>query len=121
MDEKILAIYGVCADFWQALGHAEAPQQQMSDAEVITTGLVAMSFLRGNFEAARALLSTPRSMPHRRSRRRVNRRLHHLTDLFIMRFDCLGYTWKRLNTESVSVIDSFPAVACDKYRIPRAT
>jgi hypothetical protein len=32
----------------------------MSDAEVITTGLVAMWFCRGNFEAARALLSPPR-------------------------------------------------------------
>jgi hypothetical protein len=29
MDEKILAIYCLCADFLQALGHAEAPQQKM--------------------------------------------------------------------------------------------
>jgi nicotinate-nucleotide--dimethylbenzimidazole phosphoribosyltransferase len=40
----------------QALGHAEEPQQKMSDAEVVTTALVAMLFFRGNFEAARALL-----------------------------------------------------------------
>jgi hypothetical protein len=25
MDEKILAIYSRCADFWQALDHAEEP------------------------------------------------------------------------------------------------
>jgi hypothetical protein len=37
MDENILAIYGLRADFLQALGHAEAPPQQMRDAEVITT------------------------------------------------------------------------------------
>jgi hypothetical protein len=86
MDENILAIYGVCADVLQALGHAAAPPQQMSDAEVITTGLVAMLFLRGNFAAARALLSTPRSMPHMLSRSRLNRRLHRLTDLFVMLF-----------------------------------
>jgi hypothetical protein len=92
----------------------------MSDAEVITTGLVAMLFFRGNFEAARALLSTPRYMPHMLSRSRLNRRLHRLTDLFGMLFDLLGYTWKQLNTESVYVIDSLPVVVCDNYRIPRA-
>ena len=121
MDDKILAVYGLSADILQALGHAEDPHQKMSDAEVITTGLVAMLFFRGNFEAARALLCTPGYMPHMLSRRRLNRRLHRLTDLFVMVFDLLGCTWKQLNTESVYVIDSFPVVACDNYRIPRAT
>jgi hypothetical protein len=120
MDEKILAIYCLCADFLQALGHVEAPQQKMSDAEVITTAFVAMLFFRGNFEAARILLRSPWYMPHMRSRSRLNRRLHRLTDLFMMLFDLLGCTWKQLNTESVYVVDSFPVVVCDNYRIPRA-
>ena len=120
MDAKILAIYCLSADLLNAIGHAEDPQQQMSDAEVITTGLVAMLFFRGNFEAARALLSTPRSMPHLLSRSRLNRRLHRLTDLFVMLFDLLGYMWKQLHTESVYVIASFPIAVCDNYRIPRA-
>jgi hypothetical protein len=59
MDENILAIYGLCADCLQALGHAEEPQQKMSDAEVVTTAFVAMLCLRGNFEAARALRCAP--------------------------------------------------------------
>ncbi len=42
MDAKILALYGLCADLLNAMGHVEDPQQHMSDAEVITTGLVAM-------------------------------------------------------------------------------
>ena len=42
MDDKILAVYGLSADILTAIGHAEDPQPQMSDAEVITTGLVAM-------------------------------------------------------------------------------
>jgi Transposase DDE domain len=120
MDDKILAMYCLSADILNAIGHAEDPQQQMSDAEVITTGLVAMWFFRGNFEAARALLSLPQYMPHRLSRSRLNRRLHRLTDLFVMLFEFLGYTWKRLNTDSVYVIESFPVVACDNDRIPRA-
>jgi hypothetical protein len=108
------------ADILNAIGHAEDPQQQLSDAEVITTGLVAMWFFRGNFEAARALLSTPRYVPHMLSRSRLNRRLHRLTALFLMLFDLLGCTWKQLNTESIYVIDSFPVAVCDHDRIPRA-
>jgi hypothetical protein len=50
MDEKILAIYDLCADFLQALGHAEEPQQQMSDAEVVTTALMVVLFFGGSFE-----------------------------------------------------------------------
>ena len=83
MDDKILAVDGLSADILQALGHAEDPHQQRSDAEVITTGLGAMLFFRGHCEAARALVSTPRSMPHRLRRSRVNRRLPRLTDLFL--------------------------------------
>ena len=120
MDEKILVISCLCADVLQALGSAEDPQQQMRAAEVMTTAFVAMLFFRGNCEAARALLSRPRYRPHMLSRRRLNRRLHRLTDLFIMLFDLLGYTWKQLNTASVYVIDRFPVVVCDNYRIPQA-
>jgi hypothetical protein len=87
MDDKILAVDGLSADRLHAIGHAEDPPQQRSAAEVITTGLVARLFLRGNFEAACALLSMPRDLPHLRSRRRVNRRLHRLTDLFVRLFD----------------------------------
>ncbi len=86
MDEKIIAIYCLCADVLDAIGHAEDLHHQMSDAEVITTGLVAMVFFRGNFEAARALLSTPRYIPHMLSRRRLHRRLHRLKALFLTLF-----------------------------------
>jgi Transposase DDE domain len=120
MDEKILAMYCLCTDVLKAIGHADNPQDKMSDAEVITTGLVAMMFLRGNFEAARTLLSMPPYIPHMLSRSRLNRRLHRLKHLFLTLFDLLGYTWKQLNTDSVYILDSFPITACDNYRIPRA-
>jgi hypothetical protein len=120
MDDKIVAIYGLCADILDALGHVEAPQQRMSDAEVITTGLVAMLLLRSHFEAARTLLSPSRYLPHRLSRRRVNRRLHHLKEVFLPFFELLGHTWKPLNIDSVDIIASFPIAVCDNDRIPRA-
>ena len=101
MDDKILAVYGLSADLLHAIGPAEDPPPQLSEAEVITTGLVALWCFRGHFEAARALLRMPRYLPHLLSRRRVNRRLPRLTDLFVRLFDRFGYTWKQLNTESV--------------------
>jgi hypothetical protein len=120
MDEKILAIYCLCADVLQVLGHAEEPHQKMSDAEVVTTALVAMLFFRGNFEAARGLLCAPWYMPHMLSRSRLNRRLHRLNDLLMTLFELLGQTWKQLNTESIYILDSFPLAVCDNSRIPRA-
>jgi hypothetical protein len=87
MDDKLVAIYGLCAAILEALGHVEDPPQRRSDAEVITTGLGAMLCLRSNFEAARTLLSTSRDMPHRLSRSRLNRRLHRLKDLFLTFFE----------------------------------
>jgi hypothetical protein len=101
MDEKILAVYGLSADVLTAIGHAADPPQQMSEAEVITTGLGAMWFFRGNFEAARVLLSSPHYIPHLLSRSRFNRRLHRLNQLFLTLFELFGHTWKELNTESV--------------------
>jgi hypothetical protein len=35
MDDKILAVYGLSADILNAIDHAEDPQPQLSDAEVI--------------------------------------------------------------------------------------
>jgi hypothetical protein len=87
MDDKILAMSCLCTDVLKAIGHADHPQDKLSDTEVITTGLVAMMCLRGNFAAARALLSLPPSIPHRRSRRRVNRRLPRLQPVCLTLFD----------------------------------
>lgn len=87
MDDKILVLYGLCDDVVNAWHHQEDPQHRMSDAEVITTGLVAMLFLRGNCESARGLLSASRYIPHMRSRSRLNRRLHRRTDLLLTIFN----------------------------------
>jgi hypothetical protein len=86
MDDKILTIYCLCADVVKATGHTEAPQQRMSDAEVISTGLVAMFCFRGNCESARALLRAPCYIPPMLSRSRLNRRLHRLQELLLSIF-----------------------------------
>jgi hypothetical protein len=120
MDDHILAIYGVCHDCLKALHHREDRQQKMTAAEVMTTALVAMLCCGGNFEHARALLGTSQYMPTMLSRSRLNRRLYQLQHLLVTLFDLLGQTWKELNGESVSIIESFPVAVCANYRIPQA-
>lgn len=57
MDDKIVAIYAIVSDFLMAIHHYEDPQRQMSDAEVMTTAIVAALFFAGNYESARNLLA----------------------------------------------------------------
>jgi hypothetical protein len=120
MDEKIIAVYCLCDDVLKALHHHEDPQRQMTDAEIMTTALVAAFFLRGNHESARLLCQERGLIPRMLSKSRYNRRLHHIKDMFIVLFNILGTTWKALNTSLTYVIDSFPVAVCDNYRIPRA-
>jgi hypothetical protein len=120
MEDNILAIYGRCADFLTALPHAEDRQQNMTDADVMTTALVAMVFCGGNFEPARARRRATQYMPRMLSRGCFNRRWHLIHELFVPRFHDLGETWKELNVESVYVMDRFPVARCDHDRLPRA-
>jgi hypothetical protein len=120
MDSRIVAVFCLCDDMLKAMQHHEDQQCQMSDAEVMTTALIAALHFRGNFESARHLLHEQGYMPTMLSRSRFNRRLHRLSHLFLTLFNGLGETWKGLNANSVYVIDSFPIAACDNYRIPRS-
>jgi hypothetical protein len=92
----------------------------MTDAEVMTTALVALVFFGGNVDHARARLGTRQYRPMMLSRGRFNRRLHLIQELCVSLFHDLGETWKELNVESVSGSDSLPVALCDKYRSPRA-
>lgn len=120
MDTQIVAVYCLCDDLLKALFHPEDPQCQMSDAELMTSALIAMLYFRGNFEAARRFLHDHAYLPTMLSKSRFNRRLHRIADLFLTLFSLLGETWKSLNVNSIYVIDSFPVAACDNYRIVRS-
>src|SRR3974377_1745784 len=121
MDTQIVAVFCLCDDVLQALHHRDDGQCHMSDAEVITTALVAALYFCGNFETARHFLQEQGYMPQMLSKSRFNRRLHRLSDLVLVLFQALGETWKALNTESIYVLDSFPIAACDNSPIPRST
>ena len=49
MDTQIIVIFCLCDDMLKSLQHYEDIQRQMSDAEVMTTALVAVLYFKGNF------------------------------------------------------------------------
>jgi hypothetical protein len=110
----------LCDDVLKALEHYEDPQRQMSDAEVMTTAIVAALHFSGNWERARELLSPGRYIPTMLGKSRFTRRLHVIGELFLAVFQVRGELFKQLNTAAVYGIDSFPLAACDNIRIPRA-
>ena len=120
MDDQSVAIYCLWDDVLRALDHDEAPQRQMSDAEVMTTAVVAALHCSGNWERARELLRQRCYIPMMLGKSRFNRRLHAMGERFLTVFQVLGEVFKHLNPASTYVIDSFPIAACDHIRIPRA-
>jgi hypothetical protein len=120
MDTQIVAVFCLSSDMLKALNHHEDGQCLMSDAEVMTTAIVAALYFRGNFEYARKYLKEQGYIPGMLSKSRFNRRLHRIQDLFLTLFKLLGETWKELNSQSIDVIDSYPIAACDNYRICRS-
>jgi hypothetical protein len=117
MDGQIIAIYCLCDDLLKALGQVEDRQRRMSDAEVMTTALVAALHLGGNFERARAWMSLMGYVPLMLSRSRLHRRLMALQNVLAALFTALGQTFTRLNTQSLYTLGSFPIAACDNIRI----
>lgn len=120
MDTQIIVVFCLSADMLTSLHHHEDQQCQMSDAEIMTTAIVAMLYFKGNFCLASRFLYDGKYVPRMLGKSRFNRRLHRIADLFLTLFLRLGETWKKLNEKSVYVIDSFPISVCDNYRICRS-
>lgn len=120
MYDRTLAIYCFVDDLLKVMQHREDSRAEFSDAEVVTTAIVAMLFYGGNFERSRAFLHSSGMMPRMLSRSRLSRRLSRLADLIELLFHRLGLSIKELNLESRYSVDSFPVAVCDNIRIPRS-
>jgi hypothetical protein len=119
MCDCTLAIYCFIDDLLKSLGHHEDSRTEVSDAEVITTALIAMLYFGGNFERARLILHELGLVKRLLSRSRLNRRIHRLSDLIGLIFHRFGSVIKDLNWESRYLLDSFPVSLCDNIRISR--
>lgn len=117
MDSQIVTIFCLCGDILKGLHHYEDTQCKMSDAEIMTTSIVAAVFFGGNMETARTFLKEQGYIPTMLEKSRSNRRQHRMAELFLT---VLAAVWKELNEHSIYALDSFPVVACDNYRILRS-
>src|SRR3954467_3627730 len=79
MDDTIITIYCLCADFLKAMcPRRDDPQSRLSPAEVMTIPLVASTFFGGQIEKTRRFLYEYGYMPNMISKSHLNRRLHRI-------------------------------------------
>lgn len=120
MIDHTTELYCIIDDLLKATGHTEDTRRQMSDAEVLTTALVAAQFFGSNMETARSFLHETGLMPRMLSRSRLNRRLHSVADLAHTIFHQLGSVLKEQSISTKYLLDSFPVAVCDNIRISRS-
>jgi hypothetical protein len=113
-------IYCIVDDLLKQSGHIEDVRCELSDAEVITTALIAARYFGGNVEHSRSFLRESGLMPRMLSRSRLNRRLHRVADLMHALFHQLGAVLKEAAVSSRYLLDSFPVSVCDNIRISRS-
>lgn len=120
MEDTIITTYYLCDEFLKSTGYRDDPQVRLSTAEVMTTVLVAATFLGGNIEATRSFLDEYGYINKAISKSRFNRRLHALDQsLWQQLFDLLAEVFKHNNATGNYVVDSLPIAVCDNIRIRR--
>ena len=59
MLNEIITVYAIADDLLRAIGHKEDSRRDMSDAEIITTALIAAMFFDGNHAKACSYMLIP--------------------------------------------------------------
>ncbi len=120
MINMIIALYCIVDDLLRAIGHREDSRRRISDAEVITTSLVAARFFGGNHAQSRDYLDEHGLIPNMLSPSRLNRRLHAVAYLMYTLQQQFGQLWMQVNDDTEYLLDSFPVPLCDNIRIRRS-
>ena len=122
MTEQTLAMYCFIDDLLTAVRPAWAPapdpRRHLSDAEVLTTALVAARYFGGNLAAARRYMQGHwgQRLLHKSG---FSRQLHGLRDVLDELFATFGQLLKDQHAEARFVLDSFPVPVCHNTRIGR--
>ena len=90
--------------------------QRLTDAQVLTTALVAARFFGGNLVVAKHYMEQHWGW-NRLDKSGFTRRLHALTDTLLSLFALFGDLRKHLHLEARYVLDSFPVAVCHKMRV----
>jgi len=117
MLNEIIAIYAITDDLLTAIGHEDDIRCEMSDAEIITTALVAAIFFSGNHSKACAYMKDHNLIVRMLEKSRFNRRLHRLSMLMNDLFHQIGMILKETSDCTEYLLDSFPVPMCDNIRI----
>lgn len=117
MLNEIIAIYAITDDLLKAIGHDEDCRRHMSDAEIITTALVAALFFNGNHSKACNYMKEHKFIPGMLEKSRFNRRLHSVSMLINDLFHQIGMILKETSDCTEYLLDSFPVALCDNIRI----
>jgi hypothetical protein len=122
MREQTVAMYCVLDDlirFTRPAGtRPPASSRRLTDAQVLTTALMATRFFGGNLVVAKHYMEQHWGQ-NRLDKSGLTRRLHTLTDTLRSLFALVGEVLKHLHTEARYVLDSFPVAVCHNTRIPR--
>lgn len=118
MTEQTIAIYCFIDDFFITIGRKADVHCKISDAEILTTALLAARYFHGNLRSACSYMQAHHGVKMI-DKSGFIRRLHRLQDQLMALFIALGNTLKELNTSCRYLIDSFPVPVCDNIRIAR--
>jgi hypothetical protein len=89
----------------------------MSDAEIITTALIAAMFFNGNHASCCSYMKDHKLIPNMLEKSRFNRRLHNVSMLINDLFHQVGMILKETSDCTEYLLDSFPVPICDNIRI----
>ncbi len=117
MLNETISIYAIVDDLLKAIGHREDVRCQMSDAEIVTTALVAARFFNGNHTKACDYMKDHKLVLRMLEKSHFNRRLHNLSMLINDLFHQVGMILKEISETTEYLLDSFPVPMCDNIRI----
>ena len=117
LESKIIGIYCLIDDMLKSVHHYEDSRRKISDSEVILTAVISALYFGGHQHNALHYVEQVGLIPKMLDKSRFNRRLHQLEDVLFTLFFQVGLHFKKLNTDSDYVLDSFPVAVCDNIRI----
>ncbi|MDF5734093.1 MAG: IS982 family transposase [Rhizonema sp. PD38] len=117
MLNEIITIYAIIDDLLKAIGHDEDCRREMSDAEIMTTAIIAALFFSGNHSMACSYMKDHNLIPDMLEKLRFNRRLHSISMLMNDLFHQVGMILKETSDCTEYLLDSFPVAMCDNIRI----
>ncbi len=120
MKDFTIAIYCFLDDLLITINTGQVDKRRkLTDAQVITTVVLAAKYFYGNQTSACSYLESHYgfTIPHKSN---FNRILHKISDLISDLFQQLGLLFKHLNLSMAYLIDSFPVPICKNIRIRQA-